>query len=111
MISPDFDTSHLNKEQKKIAGIIIKVMTKVMGEDFGGGGCKAFRTIEDHKARREDYGLESKLLLIHDGGDLASFCNPDYQYYKRTEALDTALNKAGYRLENCTCWYSAVYKN
>lgn len=107
----DFVTDHLNDEQKNIATIIKSVIKDVMGREAFGGGCRAFFTPDEWKARKEKYGLESQLVLVHDGGDLARFCSYDYQDYDAVECLSKALEKAGYFIEQCTTWYSAVYKS
>ena len=67
--------------------------------------------VSDHAARNEKYGLDAVLILVHDGGDLARFCNYDYECYRAIERLAAALGKAGYFIENCTGWYSAVYRS
>jgi hypothetical protein len=103
----DFKTDHLNEEQKKIAA----VMVKVAGKGASGGGCPAFYTPEQWKERGETYGTESKLIVCHDGGDLAKFCNFDYCQYAAMDRMSAALGKIGYYVENCTSWYSAVYRN
>ena len=109
-MNTDFETSHLNPEQKKIAESIIDLLKEVNDREPDGGGCKAFYTPEEWKEKGERYGTESALVLVHDGGDLAPFCNLDYQCYERHEALNQALDKIGYYFESCTHWYAAVYK-
>lgn len=104
-MSKDFATDHLNDEQKKIAG----VMLEVAGKKASGGGCRAFYTPEEWIDRGESYGKESKLIVCHDGGDLAKFCNFDYQQYKAIDRMEKALAEIGYYVEQCTSWYSAVY--
>ncbi len=87
--STDFRTDHLNDEQKKIANIILSVLP----EDASGGGCQA-----------------SELIVVHDGGDLARYCNPDYLNYNAVEKLSKALAEQGYFVQGCMTWYSAVYR-
>lgn len=107
----DFVTDHLSNEQKKIASVVKSVIKDVMGREAFGGGCRAFWTPEEWQARKEQYGTNSKLVLVHDGGDLARFCSYDYQDYDAVERLNQALEKAGYYFEQCTTWYSAVYES
>ena len=102
----DFDTNNLSGESKKVADIV----NSVMGEDAYGGGCKAYYTPDEWRERGESYGTESVLILVHDGSDLASYCNIDYGCVSRIEKLRIALEKNGYYVENCTGWYSAVYR-
>jgi hypothetical protein len=109
MSEKDFSTEGLTAEQSKIANIIIGIAEKGYPE-ASGGGCKAFYTPKEWKARGEDYGTESKLVIVHDGGDLAPYFNSDYMRYEMGEEMQKALLAKGYYFEQCTCWYSAVYK-
>ena len=102
----DFDTSHLSGDAIKIANVI----KLIMGEGASGGGCKAFYTPKQWAERGESYGQQSALIVVHDGGDLAPYCNYNYECYRLIEKMDAALKEIGYYLESCTCWYSAVYK-
>lgn len=90
----------------KIANAILKILPK----DASGGGCKAFYSTTEWKERKESYGLNSGLIVVHDGGDLAKYCNLDYESYLDCKKLNQALGEIGYYIEGCTCWYSAVYK-
>lgn len=105
-VRDDFRTDHLEGDSLKIATII----KDVIGEDVSGGGCRAFWTPGEWLARGEEYGTDSVLVLVHDGGDLAPFCNWDYCRYDLSERLQNALGKSGFFYEQCTCWYSAVYR-
>ncbi len=105
-ISKDFDTSSLSGDALNIANTIIKVL----GEGASGGGCKAFYSPAQWIERGEKYGTKSTLVVVHDGGDLAPYCNYDYEKYDLIEKMDNSLKEIGYYLESCTCWYSAVYK-
>lgn len=73
------------------------------------GGCKTFYSPAEWKSRGEEYGRNSELVIVHDGGDVAAICNMDYGNYKLHDALQEALSTAGFYFEGCTCWYSAVY--
>lgn len=105
--SKDFDTSHLSGETLKIANVV----KLVIGEGASGGGCKAFYTPKQWAEKGEKYGTKSKLILVHDGGDLAYYCNYDYECYGMIEKLSKALGEFGYYVESCTTWYSAVYES
>jgi hypothetical protein len=74
-----------------------------------GGGCRAFYTPEEWKARGELYGTESVLIICHDGGDLAPMCNMDYECYKLHDEMQRVMGQAGFFVQDCTGWYSAVY--
>lgn len=104
MKTNDFDTSELTGEALTIANIV----KNVLGQEADNGGCQAFR---DPDTWDDTYGRQSKLILVHDGGDLARYCSYDYQDYSSIEKLSQALAEGGYWVEQCTTWYSAVYKN
>ena len=101
-----FETAHLTGECLKVAEIIKSVLHSKAND----GGCRSFFSPDEWKAKGEVYGTESVLVLVHDGGDLAPYCNYDYMQYDKIDSLSEALEQAGYYVENCTSWYSAVYK-
>lgn len=105
----DFRTNHLTANQKNIADAILAVARRYNPE-ADGGGCKAFYTPDEWKARKEKYGTDSVLIVVHDGGDLAHYFNYDYQAYKSIEAMDKALDSLGFYAEPCTTWYTAIYQ-
>jgi len=74
------------------------------------GGCKAFYSPREWAERGEYYGTGSELIIVHDGGALAYFCNLDYMAYNLHDALQSALAEHGLFCEQCTSYYSAVYK-
>lgn len=91
-----------NEEERTIANAVITVVGA--DHDFEG----AFRS---PRSWDDDYGGDSKLILIHDGGALAPYCSLDYEDYGLVEELVVALANIGYYAEQCTSWYSAVYKS
>lgn len=111
MGTKDMDYSGLKPKQQKIAKIIIQLAKELWGEAPDGGGCKAFYSPEEWKERGEDYGTNSELVVVYDGGDLYEIFNPDSGNYKWFDRLNERLEKHGYWVEACTCWYSAIYKN
>jgi len=74
------------------------------------GGCKTFYSPSEWKDRGESYGLESELVVVHDGGEVAGICNLDYGNYGLHDEFQDTLNAAGFYMEACTCWYSAIYR-
>jgi hypothetical protein len=74
------------------------------------GGCKAFYSPTEWRARGEDYGLKSVLIVVHDGGAHAAAFNWNYECYEVVEDMRKALEVVGCFVEQCTSWYSAVYK-
>lgn len=74
------------------------------------GGCKAFYSPTEWKEKGETYGLGSELVVCHDGGDHAlAFCH-EKEAYSIMELMSKALEPLGLYSEQCTGWYSAIYK-
>ena len=63
-----------------------------------------------------DYGKGSLLILIHEEAEASAHTNMDgaYNYnggdYSSWEELAENLSKQDLHLEQCTLWYSAVYR-
>ena len=93
---------------KKLEQLILETAKTVLGDVDTTG--RSFYTPAEWKSRGEQYGLKSELIVVHDGGDLASFFNPDYGSWKLQSAMNVALEKVGYYAEPCTTWYTAIYK-
>lgn len=111
-MSKDFNIpTEFTVEQRKVAETIIKIAKETFGKTSSGGGCRAFYSTKEWKERGEDYGTESEFIICHDGGDLAPFFNWDYCSYDSVEKMINQLKDLGYRVEQCTSWYSAVYKD
>ena len=77
------------------------------------GGCQAFRSPKEWKARGEEYGCDSKLVVVYDGGDHGAYFSLDKSYpnYVEFEKMNDALKKIGMYAEECTCWYAAIYES
>jgi len=99
----------LSAKGRAAAQAVIKVARSHYGDDISGGGCRAFYTPAEWKRRDEVYGADSHVIVVYDGGELAPLCNLDHEDYAAHEALVEALRKLGLYIEECTCWYSAVY--
>lgn len=89
--------------------VILSVLTQYRATHCG--GCKAFYSPAEWRAREEQYGIESKLIVVYDGGDLVPFfsLDADYPNYRLHTRMSEALKKAGFYVEECTNWYAAVY--
>jgi hypothetical protein len=74
------------------------------------GGCKAFYSPKEWADRGEDYGTDSELIVVHDGGDHAYAFSWSQGQYDLIDAMVENLNPLGVYSEQCTSWYSAVYK-
>jgi hypothetical protein len=99
----------LSEQGKSAADAIVALMTAEL-TDPSGGGCKAFYTPEEWLDRGEAYGQGAVLIVVHDGGDQARYFNLDYEQYEAFDRMNTRLGQLGLHVEQCTCWYSAVYK-
>lgn len=122
----DFSTDHLDEHQRKIAQVILDAAFGADEEDCAsGGGCRAFYTPQEWEDRGEQYGQEAELIVVYDGGDLGYYFNMDRSYdmtcmaaeagfkpepYATYEKMRKALEAIGFYAEECTGWYSAIYK-
>ena len=97
----------LSKHGKRAAQVILNVLKK--NKETHTGGCKALYTPGEWRKRGEEYGLKSELVVVHDGGDVASYFNYDYEEYGRCDEMTNALGSKGLFAEPCTSWYTAVY--
>ena len=93
----------------KVARDVLYAALAVLGSAPQTGGCRAFYTPAEWDERNEEHGLNSILILVHDGGDFAQLCNHSYECYALMDSFNNELEKRGYYIESCTCWYSAVY--
>lgn len=91
--------------QKRLQRLILSVADKEC-VDFSTGGCTPFYSPKQWKEREEEWGLKSKLIVVH----LAYFFNYDYESYSLMEKMRLALEAKGYWVEQCTSWYSCIYK-
>lgn len=91
----------------------IKVIRRVVGAERIDDELSrwAFKTPEEWKERGEQYGDGSVLIVVHDGPPLNTYFNLDYCADAHIEKLWKALGKIGMRAEQCTSWYSAIYRD
>lgn len=85
---------------------VMKILNKYKVET---GGCKTFYSPAEWKDRVENYGNNSHLIIVYDGGDVKHFFNMDYQCYELYDEMQKSLQKIGLYFEECTNWYSAIY--
>lgn len=103
------DVVQLSGEARLLAEYVLKEMTKLNGgAQPDTGGCRTFYSPQEWQARGEKYGLESVLIVCHDGGDVASFFDGNYI---RMESMQEALERVGYWAQPCTSWYTAIYRS
>lgn len=108
----DFDMPEGLDDEGIVAVDTIKALLDQLGMDET-GGCKAFYSPSEWEERGEDYGKGSVLIVCHDGGDLACFFNwdqADETGYRMINDMQEALDAEGLYAEQCTGWYTAIYK-
>jgi len=98
----------LSEQGRQAANVILEFLAARDLTYHGGGG--RFYSPQQWQDRGEANGLESLLVVTHDGGDHARAMNLDYEQYELHEALQKKLQEHGMFMEGCTCWYSAVYR-
>lgn len=100
----------LSLEGKAAYTAIMATLRRLESENFkfSTGGCQTFYSPQEWAARGEDYGTTAELIVVYDGGDMAEFFEIEGTFF--THMVD-GLKKAGFHSEECTCWYSAIYKN
>jgi hypothetical protein len=92
------------------AQAILRRATEDGGGEADTGGCRPFYSPEAWREREEEYGTDSLLVVVHDGGCFAPYFNLDYRCYDKYEDMQKMLKPLGLYAESCTCWYSAVYR-
>ena len=98
----------LSPHGKKAYAALMKVIKK-FGLDPG--GCTTFYSPAQWKERGEEYGCDSELIVVHDGGEVGYLFSCDYEgSYAAYEACNKALDAVGLWSEPCMCWYTAIYR-
>ena len=96
----------LSRKGQQAAKVVRDFMKKY---DLSSGGCTIFYSPQEWAERGEEYGSESELVIVYDGGDLFDIMD-GYNYTLQDELIKT-LAKIGLYFEPCTHWYCAVYEN
>lgn len=88
-----------------------KAITKVLKacKATNTGGCKAFYTPKEWAALGHRYNPHAILIVVHDGGDLAPFFNPDYENYRLIRKMNQAIEAAGFWTESADCTLTYIY--
>jgi len=99
----------LSPDGEKAYEIVLKVM-KDKGFTYT-GGCKTFYNPDEWiKTRGEVYGQGSELIVVYDGSSVKHLFSIDSWEDKFYEAMEEALKEEQFYWEECTNWYSAIYK-
>lgn len=105
--------ANLSEEGQRAAEIIRAFCHKHKMTDTG--GQKVFH--DPKEWNNSEYGQDSHLVVLHEGGDHAQLVSMDYAYergphgmcYEQYEELSRQLAAAGIYMEACYKWHSAVY--
>jgi hypothetical protein len=73
------------------------------------GGCRAFYSPKEWTERGEEYGCDSELVIVHDGGNVGDAFSYDSENYGMIEEMNILLKPLGVYSEPCTRWYTAIY--
>jgi len=94
-----------------VGKLAYKTIMEVMEEKIiDTGGCTTFYSPEQWRERKEDYGTHSELIICHDGGSVGDYFSYDNYNYELINKMSEALEAVGLYTEQCTSWYSALYK-
>jgi hypothetical protein len=94
----------LSPEGKKAAEVILKTVNSKAGN------TRVFFTPKEWKDRGELFGEGSELIIMHDGNGMAPYFAHEYERYEMIGEMHKALKAENLYVEQCTSWYSAVYK-
>ena len=112
MDSPDLAIPKgLSRAGRKACKVILAVLAENCLSEPSGGGCPLFRSPGEHRERGEQYGRESELIVLYDGGDAYPYFSYMSEAPGLAEKMRKALSDAGLWSEPCTGWYSAIYKD
>ena len=102
----------LSKHGRAVATTIMRVLrAKSPDGKPDAGGCKVFYTPQEWTARGEQYGCDSELIIVYDGGEHARFFDYNEECYKDISTMeDAVIDNTECFIEACTCWYAAAYK-
>ena len=106
--NPDLAIPHGLSPEGRVAADTILALLDARSTTYT-GGCRAFYSPAEWRARGEAYGTDALLILVHDGGDLAPYCNPLYEDRDAMRALRDALAVHDLYAEQATGWYTAIY--
>lgn len=96
----------LSAAGRKAAKTIIAMLRREERTDTG--GCRAFYTPAAWAALGNKNGRGSELVVVYDGGDLRDYFEaPDYVDLR--DRMVATMAAAGFRVERCNGYCSAIY--
>ena len=109
-IPPDFACPDgLSPEGVKAWGTVVRLLQE-KDDLHSGGHTHVFYSPAAWRAKGDGYGLDSELVILHDGGTHAAYFNYNYGNHSAINCMRQAMTEQGLYTEGCTSWYSAVYK-
>ncbi len=110
-VPPDFAMpSGLSPDGQRAWEVIVRLLAE--NDDLKSGGhTHVFYTPEAWRAKGEDYGEGSELIVVHDGGNHAAYFNSDYEAHLLHAKMELALRKNGLYPQPMTNWGTAIYKS
>jgi hypothetical protein len=99
----------LSRKARKLALALVRLAK----ERNWNAGQKVFWSPKEWKDKGECYGLESELVILHEGGDHAPFFSLDHSFesYDSYEEQLKFLSQYGFYCEGLYTWSSAVYES
>lgn len=82
---------------------------KKMELTYTGGGTAFYSPLE-WAERREQYALDSLLIVAYDGGAHRDAMSIDADNYRLNQRMQDALGEKGFLFEEATGWYGGVYR-
>ena len=107
------DLSEIDPQTLSLSRAIWDAAARALGRPPHTCGCRTFYTPGQWRARGEDWGCDSKLIVVYYGGDLAPVLNLNCEAYTLHDRFMDRVQAAvpGILIKPCTCWYAAVYIN
>jgi len=107
-VPPDFALPEgASPSAERAWAVIIGVLNR--GDDlYSGGHSHVFYTPEQWKARGEEYGGGSCLIVTHDGGAHMPYFAAEGGGHSMHSMMDLALRRAGFYAEQGTAWFSII---
>lgn len=105
-VPPDFAMpTGLSPDGQRAWEVIVRLLAQ--NDDLKSGGhTHVFCAPE----QSQEYGRDSELVVVHDGGSHAPYFNSDYEAYILNSRMELALRKAGLYPQRLTSASTAIYK-
>ena len=104
----------LGESGKVAASVVLDVVAKRLGRMPIGDGYNSFHSPGGWAARHGGTWMsrvslaDDSLVVVHDGGDLAPFFDPDYEDWAAHDEMMKAFVDMGLKVEQVAGWCSVV---